>query len=333
MGGKWFYIQWHNDTHNRPQMQDIIMDCGWESYGIYVALTEILHKNGGVLPLFSLKSVAWSLHISTDRLREFVERFIAAGIMDADNENLTSVEIQQQLSKQTRAIAAANIRWENARKQIPEEHKAELPPVEHTEQTELSDTQKQSIELLTDKLKYTQDRAETIAKEYDYDYITEKYNYMIAMIKKGTNIKSPHSYFEKALKENWVSSDDIFVKEETTQPTTNISYSDVLANKFITDYKSLTHTDFPKDKIDDLKSAIDDKESNIEMVLSIITKYVGNNDFWNNTELNKKEVLDCSIFFDRQKSRKVIEYGMNNNIFKGSTMDDIISVLGGYCGK
>jgi hypothetical protein len=27
---KWFYIQWHNDTHNRQQMQDIIMDCGWE---------------------------------------------------------------------------------------------------------------------------------------------------------------------------------------------------------------------------------------------------------------------------------------------------------------
>lgn len=326
---KWFYIQWHNDTHNRPQMQDIIMDCGWESYGIYVALTEILHKNGGALPLFSLKSVAWSLHISTDRLREFVERFIAAGVMEIDNENLLSSDVKQQFSKQERAIAAANVRWENARKQIPEKHKAELPPVE----TELSDNQKQSVDLLINKLKYTQDRAEKIAQEYGYDYITEKYNYLIAMIKKGNNIKSPHSYFEKALKENWVSSDDIFVKEETTQPTTNISYIDVFANKFMADYKSLTHTDFPKDKTDELKSTIDDKESNIEMVLSIITKYVDDNDFWNNTQLNKKEVLDCSIFFDRQKARKVIEYGMNNNIFKDSTMDDIISVLGGYCGQ
>ena len=329
MGGKWFYIQWHNDTHNRPQMQDIIMDCGWESYGIYVALTEILHKNGGALPLFSLKSVAWSLHISTERLREFVERFIAAGVMEIDNENLLSSDVKQQFSKQERAIAAANVRWENARKQIPEEHKAELPPVE----TELSDNQKQSIELLINKLKYTQDRAEKIAQEYGYDYIIEKYNYLIAMIKKGNNIKSPHSYFEKALKENWVGSDDIVIKDDTTTAPPPPSYNDIMTTKFINDYKAVTHTDFPKDRIAELKAAREDKEISLEIVLDVINKHKDNVAFWTDTCLEKKEVLDCSVFFDRQKARKVIDYDMNNNIFKGSSLDDVINIIGGVYGQ
>lgn len=324
---KWFYIQWHNDTHNRPQMQDIIMDCGWESYGIYVALTEILHKNGGALPLFSLKSVAWSLHISTERLREFVERFIAAGVMEIDNENLLSSDVKQQFSKQERAIAAANVRWENARKQIPEEHKAELPPVE----TELSDNQKQSVDLLINKLKYTQDRAEKIARAYEYDYIIEKMNYLMEMIKKHNNIQSPHAYFEKALKDNWISSNAIV--EEKPAPTNNISLEDIDTSKFIMEFKNITSCDFPQDCKKKLRDIVGDKELNVMLALDVVRQNYDNDDFFKAINIERKDILSGSAFLNRQTIENVVEYWRRHNVFAGQSLDDVINIIGGVYGQ
>ncbi len=334
---KWFYIQWHNDTHNLPQIQEIIMDYGWDAYGVYVALTELLHKNGGRLPLFSLKSVAWSLHISPDRLREFVERYVSSGLMTVNEEDeLTSIELSKQFNKQKTASNAAYIRW-NKPKEITDNKQQptnqQQPTDKHTDEQPvmLSDAQNKSVDLLTNKLKYTQEKAETLARAYSYDYIQEKYNYLVSMINKHISIRSPHAYFEKALLENWVSSDDVVI-EKTEPKEKNISYNEVELMRFYNTYKTITHTDFPKDKCEDFQKTVSEQQINYSLVIDCIDKYKNDNNFWEKC-IQKEDVLDCSVFFDRQKAAKVIEYEKSKNIFNGQSVEDIINIIGECYGK
>ncbi len=328
---KWFYIQWHNDTHNKPQMQDVIMTFGWEAYGIYVALTEILHKNGGEIPLSSLKSMAWSLHISPDRLREFVEKFIQTGLMDFDNDILFSYELQAQFSKQKNAAAAANVRW-GKQKMLPTDTKATLPQPQQQpqlqQQTELSDMQKQSVQVLVNKLKYTQDRAEQIARSYEYDYIMDKIKYLMDMIKKHNNIQSPHAYFEKALKENWISSSDISEKKETEEIVVP-SMTDIDYSRFINEFKYITEYDFPQERREELKEIIKQGDIDVNLVLSCINSNSCEEDFWQEINCERKDVLTGSVFFDRQKAEKIIEYSNRHSIFANCSIKDIIDVIGG----
>lgn len=322
---KWFYIQWHNDTHNRPQMQDVIMEFGWEAYGIYVALTEILHKNGGELPLHSLRSVAWTLHISLDRLMVFVEKYANVGLIYFTDDVIFSTELQTQFNKQKNAVMAARIRWDN--KQLPSDTREETQPQPQQQpQIDLSDSQKQSMDILINKLKYTSEKAEQIAREYGYDYIIEKMNYLMEMIKKN-DIRSPHAYFEKALKENWISSSSIVVEEKET-PKNNISIADINVQKFLDEFKRITRRGFPQSLKGELRGVIDNKESDIMLALDVVGQNYDNDNFYKAINIERKDILSGSVFLNGQITGKVVEYWRNHNVFAGRSLSDVMDIMG-----
>lgn len=104
-----------HDYHSRtdPKILRMIKD-GWDNYGLWWAIIEMLHEQKGYLPT-DYSNIAYELRTDCERITKVIESYDLFLIKDG---RFTSQRVIDNLKyredKSTKASASANVRWHNA---------------------------------------------------------------------------------------------------------------------------------------------------------------------------------------------------------------------------
>ncbi|MEG0499518.1 MAG: DUF4373 domain-containing protein [Rikenellaceae bacterium] len=107
-----FFFSHDFNARNDPKLQNVLMDHGCEGLGIYWCIIEQMYEQGGMLSLTSCKSIAFALHVSTEKVQSIVndsELFQNDGILfwsESVKKRMTKREEVTEKRKQ-----AADKRW------------------------------------------------------------------------------------------------------------------------------------------------------------------------------------------------------------------------------
>ena len=75
MKGKKYFIKHDLGARNDPKMIQMIKTKGWESYGIYWAIIELLYENNGNPLPTNYDTYSYLLHYEKDKLKDIIEEY------------------------------------------------------------------------------------------------------------------------------------------------------------------------------------------------------------------------------------------------------------------
>lgn len=86
---KTYYFQHDYNARNDPKLQALIVDMGVAGIGIYWCLVEMLYEQDGEMPISSIKSIAYNLHVKQKTVERVIKDF---GLFDYDDDKSENVE-------------------------------------------------------------------------------------------------------------------------------------------------------------------------------------------------------------------------------------------------
>ena len=90
------YFPHDYNARSDPKMQDVMMTLGCEGIGIYWCMVEMLYEEDGIMPLKSLKSIAFSLHVDYEKVLKLVNDF---GLFDHDEDVFWSESVKRRINQ------------------------------------------------------------------------------------------------------------------------------------------------------------------------------------------------------------------------------------------
>ncbi len=108
-----YYFSHDDNSQDDEKICRLIKDMGWEAYGIYWAIVERLHANGGYMRT-DCERIAWALrlpeHHKIEKIINDYQLFIVNGEQFTSQRVLDN--IKQRKSKSLKAKQSARIRWD-----------------------------------------------------------------------------------------------------------------------------------------------------------------------------------------------------------------------------
>lgn len=86
---KTYYFQHDFNARNDPKLQALIVEMGVAGIGIYWCLVEMLYEQDGEMPMSSIKSIAYNLHVKQKTVERVIKDF---GLFDYDDDKAENVE-------------------------------------------------------------------------------------------------------------------------------------------------------------------------------------------------------------------------------------------------
>lgn len=86
---KTYYFQHDYNARNDPKLQALIIEMGVAGIGIYWCLVEMLYEQDGEMPMNSIKSIAYNLHVKQKTVERVIKDF---GLFDYDDDKSENVE-------------------------------------------------------------------------------------------------------------------------------------------------------------------------------------------------------------------------------------------------
>lgn len=86
---KTYYFQHDYNARNDPKLQALIVEMGVAGIGIYWCLVEMLYEQDGEMPMSSIKSIAYNLHVKQKTVERVIKDF---GLFDYDEDKAENVE-------------------------------------------------------------------------------------------------------------------------------------------------------------------------------------------------------------------------------------------------
>lgn len=86
---KTYYFQHDYNARNDPKLQALIVEMGVAGIGIYWCLVEMLYEQDGEMPISSIKSIAYNLHVKQKTVERVIKDF---GLFDYDDDKSENVE-------------------------------------------------------------------------------------------------------------------------------------------------------------------------------------------------------------------------------------------------
>lgn len=86
---KTYYFQHDYNARNDPKLQALIVEMGVAGIGIYWCLVEMLYEQDGEMPISSIKSIAYNLHVKQKTVERVIKDF---GLFDYDDDKPENVE-------------------------------------------------------------------------------------------------------------------------------------------------------------------------------------------------------------------------------------------------
>lgn len=84
-----YYFQHDYNARNDPKLQALIVEMGVAGIGIYWCLVEMLYEQDGEMPMSSIKSIAYNLHVKQKTVERVIKDF---GLFDYDDDKAENVE-------------------------------------------------------------------------------------------------------------------------------------------------------------------------------------------------------------------------------------------------
>jgi hypothetical protein len=108
------YFSHDYDTRSDERIIDLLSVHGWEGYGLYWAIVELLYQNDGFLQLF-YKRIAFALRANESNIKSIIEDFDLF-VIDGDKFYSESVirRLKQREEKSAKARKSAYARWGDA---------------------------------------------------------------------------------------------------------------------------------------------------------------------------------------------------------------------------
>jgi hypothetical protein len=108
------YFSHDYDTRNDEKVMDLMSELGWEGYGIFWGIVELLYQNDGVMQS-NYKRIAFALHTNETIVESVVESF---QLFELGGEEFWSESVLNRLkernAKSEKARQSANSRWNKA---------------------------------------------------------------------------------------------------------------------------------------------------------------------------------------------------------------------------
>lgn len=86
---KTYYFQHDYNARNDPKLQALIVEMGVAGIGIYWCLVEMLYEQDGEMPMSSIKSIAYNLHVKQKTVERVIKDF---GLFDYDDDKSENIE-------------------------------------------------------------------------------------------------------------------------------------------------------------------------------------------------------------------------------------------------
>lgn len=86
---KTYYFQHDYNARNDPKLQALIIEMGVAGIGIYWCLVEMLYEQDGEMPMSSIKSIAYNLHVKQKTVERVIKDF---GLFDYDDDKAGNIE-------------------------------------------------------------------------------------------------------------------------------------------------------------------------------------------------------------------------------------------------
>ena len=108
------YFSHDYDTRNDEKIIALLAEMGWEGYGLYWGLVELLYQNDGYM-LMQCGRIAYALRTKQEKVKQVIEDF-ELFVIDGDKFYSNSVlnRLEQRNEKSEKARQSALKRWENA---------------------------------------------------------------------------------------------------------------------------------------------------------------------------------------------------------------------------
>jgi len=109
-----FYFSHDYDARNDEKIIDLMAEMGWEGYGLFWGIIELLYQNDGIMRT-QYKRIAYALQTNEESIKSVVESFDLFIIVDDEfwSESVI-IRIKERNAKSTKARESALIRWSNA---------------------------------------------------------------------------------------------------------------------------------------------------------------------------------------------------------------------------
>lgn len=93
---KKLYFQHDFNARSSIKLQEVLMDLGVEGIGLYWCIIEQMYEQGGTLPLRSCKSIAFALHVDSDKVAALIGNY---GLFESDDDNFWSPSVVKRLEE------------------------------------------------------------------------------------------------------------------------------------------------------------------------------------------------------------------------------------------
>ena len=112
------YFPHDANAHENIAIIELRMHFGWEAYGIFWAILEILRTEDNYQTAYNANILAYKLHIDNKKLDQILKKCIELDILQTDKKMLFCNELSERMkrleSKSINARKAAEKRWGNA---------------------------------------------------------------------------------------------------------------------------------------------------------------------------------------------------------------------------
>jgi hypothetical protein len=177
-----FYFPHDYNAHNDPKLVKLAMK-GWDLIGLYWALIEILHEQGGYLD-YDIDSIAFALHTECDRIANLLD---TPGLFETKDNIITSkrvlINLQRREEVSNKARKSAYRRWDNATAMRPQ---CEPNAIKERKGKERKDIGEPKPPTLKEIENYCKERKSPVNPKTFFDYFNEG-NWIDS---KGNKVKS-----------------------------------------------------------------------------------------------------------------------------------------------
>ena len=109
---KKLYFPHEHYARNDPKLQELLMSQGVAGIGVYWCIVEMLYEQGGYMPLKSLKSISFALHVDSKDINDIVMNYdLFSHDEDRFWSNVVIRHITEMQAVSQRNRKAANKRW------------------------------------------------------------------------------------------------------------------------------------------------------------------------------------------------------------------------------
>tara|TARA_Y100001970_G_scaffold280048_1_gene388401 strand:+ start:187 stop:912 length:726 start_codon:yes stop_codon:yes gene_type:complete len=115
---KSLYFPHDSNAHEDMRVIELRMDYGWEAYGLFWALLEVMRIADDYSISDNIKPLAYKFQIKPDKLQAIIDRCLELKLLSKENNMLYCNELNDRMiaveSKSANARKAAEKRWSNA---------------------------------------------------------------------------------------------------------------------------------------------------------------------------------------------------------------------------